>query len=110
MALSDASRRSMELELHPENRENCFTGKISELICDYYGNFEGFILETRVGRHSFRAGGNGLAEVIARVCRERMVISVYADSATRWRIRRITLPYDALLDHRSIVPLARPQS
>ena len=45
MALSDASRRSMELELHPENRENCFTGKISELICDYYGNFEGFILE-----------------------------------------------------------------
>jgi len=54
----------------------CFTGKISGLIFDHFGNFEGFLLdEGRVDR-KFLSRETGVAELVERAWRERLRITV----------------------------------
>lgn len=66
-------------------------GKISELIYDCFGDFEGFVLETCSDRHVFRSCEKAMEEVALRACKERMKVSVVADPNDRHRPLRITL-------------------
>ncbi len=54
-----------------------FTGKISGLIFDHFGDFEGFILETEHGgEHRFHSREKDVAILKERALRERLRITV----------------------------------
>lgn len=56
-----------------------FTGKISGLIFDHFGDFEGFTLETRHGERKFHSRETEMEELAERAWRERLRITVYAE-------------------------------
>ena len=65
---------------HPHPKDGrTFTGKISGLIFDHFGDFEGFILEVENGEHKFFSREEEMAELAERVWRERLRITVHAD-------------------------------
>jgi hypothetical protein len=66
-------------------------GKISELIYDCFGDFEGFSLETCSDRHVFRSCEKAMEEVALRACKERMKVTVVADPNDRHRPLRFIL-------------------
>ena len=70
---------------------HCFTGKICEVIYDCFGDFEGFVLETCSESHRFTSREIGIAEVVLRACRDRMVVSVCVERRRRGRILGIVL-------------------
>jgi murein tripeptide amidase MpaA len=55
---------------------NCYTGKVSEVIFDCFGNFEAFVLETCEKTHRFQSTEAAIGELVLRACRERLWISV----------------------------------
>lgn len=64
----------------PETQEGLeLTGKISGLIFDHFGDFEGFLLETTEGQHRFRSRELDVAELTERAWRERLRVTVIAD-------------------------------
>jgi hypothetical protein len=59
--------------------EHCYTGKVTSLFFDRFGDFEGFDLRTDKGEeHSFRAFENEIEELIYLAWVERFVITVCA--------------------------------
>ncbi len=69
----------------------CFTGKICQVIYDCFGDFEGFVLETCSESHRFSSRKAGIAEIVLRACRDRMLVSVCVERGRRGRILRIVL-------------------
>jgi len=58
-----------------------FTGKVTGIIFDRFGDFEGFLLVTEAGHEkSFLAREHEIEERIREAWRDRMVISVFVDS------------------------------
>jgi len=53
-----------------------FTGKISALIFDNFGDFEGFILKTGLGQHDFHSREAEIKELAERALRERPRVTV----------------------------------
>jgi Pro-kumamolisin, activation domain len=67
---------------HPEHKgEEClsFTGKISHLIFDRFGDFEAFLLDTEDGEREFRSREQDMADLAERAWRERLRITVRAE-------------------------------
>jgi murein tripeptide amidase MpaA len=67
---------------HPKHKgEEClsFTGKISHLIFDRFGDFEAFLLETEDGEREFRSREQDMADLAERAWRERLRITVRAE-------------------------------
>jgi hypothetical protein len=62
----------------PEARHG-YTGKISGLIFDRYGDFDGFVLDTAEREHKFFSREKDMEELAARVWRERLLITVWAE-------------------------------
>lgn len=63
----------------PEPSEHCFTGKVTNLFFDRFGDFEGFDLRTEEGEeHSFRSVEHEIEELIYLAWVERFVITVCA--------------------------------
>jgi hypothetical protein len=61
----------------PEPSEHCYTGKVTNLFFDRFGDFEGFDLRTEKGEeHSFRAFEHEIEELIYLAWVERFVITV----------------------------------
>lgn len=61
----------------PEKEGHCYTGKVTSLLFDRFGDFEGFDLRTEKGaEHSFRAVEPEIAELIYLAWVERFVITV----------------------------------
>ena len=61
----------------PEKEEHCYTGKVTRLLFDRFGDFEGFDLRTERGaEESFRAVEAEIAELIYLAWVERFVITV----------------------------------
>jgi hypothetical protein len=59
---------------HPEH---CYTGKVTDLFFDRFGDFEGFDLHTETGEeHRFRAFEHEIEELIYLAWEERFVITV----------------------------------
>jgi len=63
---------------HPEDRL-CFTGKISGLTFDRFGDFEGFLLDTEDGERKFFSREKEIEELAERAWRERLRITVCAE-------------------------------
>lgn len=53
------------------------TGKISKLMFDHFGDFDGFVLETTHGEHKFFSREVELKQLAERAWRERLRITVY---------------------------------
>jgi hypothetical protein len=62
----------------PDGKRECFMGKVSEVIFDCFGDFEGFVLETcdECHRHHFRTRERGIKKLVLRACKESLLISV----------------------------------
>jgi hypothetical protein len=74
-----------------EKEKGSYTGKVCEVIYDCFGDFEGFVLESCCGRHSFKLCEKGIGEVVLRACRERMVVTVFVEAPPRNKIREIVI-------------------
>ncbi|MFQ5435422.1 MAG: hypothetical protein ACE5FD_11155 [Anaerolineae bacterium] len=62
-----------------EEKRMAFTGKISGLIFDRFGDFEGFLLDTEDGDRKFFSRERDLEELAERAWRERLRITVWAE-------------------------------
>lgn len=68
----DASPRPAEFE---------YTGKVSTIVFDRFGDFEGFTLLTLQGHeHSFRGRERLVKELVQQAWRERILISVFVEA------------------------------
>jgi hypothetical protein len=63
-----------------ERKRHVFTGRVTELLYDCFGAFEGFVIEDCERRHRFRACERGIEKVVRRACRHRSRISVVTAS------------------------------
>lgn len=63
---------------HGEERAE-YTGKISALIFDRYGDFEGFVLDTEDGERTFRATEHQIESLAQRAWLDRILISVIVE-------------------------------
>lgn len=57
----------------------CVTGKISGLLFDRFGDFEGFLLDTEHGEREYLSREKHMAELAERAWRERLRITVCAE-------------------------------
>jgi hypothetical protein len=66
---------------HPrhEERRLAFTGKISGLIFDRFGDFEGFLLDTEDGEREYCSREREVKDSAERAWRERLQITVWAE-------------------------------
>jgi murein tripeptide amidase MpaA len=67
------------LPAKPGEARVAYTGKIAGLVFDHFGDFEGFLLETEEGEHSFHSREKEIEELAERVWRERLRITVWAE-------------------------------
>jgi hypothetical protein len=64
---------------HPDPRHEkllAFTGKVAGLVFDRFGDFEGFLLDTKDGERTFRSREREIKELAERAWRERLRITV----------------------------------
>ena len=59
--------------------EASYTGKISGLIFDHFGDFEGFLLETEHGEHKFSSRERNVEELAGRAWRRRFRVTVVTE-------------------------------
>ena len=64
--------------VHFHDRDGC-TGKISGLIFDKFGDFDGFLLDCEHGERKYFSRERDIAKLAERALRERLRITVYAD-------------------------------
>jgi len=76
---------------HDDDERQGYTGKITGLIYDRAGDFDGFLLDTDDGQRAFDSREPGIEDVAGRAWSERILTSVYADAAEPWRPVRIVL-------------------
>lgn len=67
------------------------TGKVSKLVYDRFGDFEGFVLDAEEGELFFIAREAELEEVVRRAWAERVLTTVYSDGGDRRRPQAIVL-------------------
>jgi murein tripeptide amidase MpaA len=87
---------------HPEH-EPCltFTGKISQLIFDRFGDFEAFLLDTEQGEHEFYSRERDMADLAERAWRARFRITVRAQQRSPHRPLSISFHQPPALPFRS---------
>ncbi|HEV3501330.1 MAG TPA: M14 family metallopeptidase [Bradyrhizobium sp.] len=77
---------------HDHHREiHCYTGKVSEVIFNCFGNFEGFVLESCGEVHRFSSLEAAIGELVLRACRERLWISVCVEKGRESHICEIVV-------------------
>lgn len=74
--------------VYEPGKGRCVTGKVCEVIYDGNGVFEGFVLRTSSGRHTFRSNERAVGRIVQRACKERRCITVCVDNKTE-KISRI---------------------
>jgi hypothetical protein len=72
-----------------DHRLDCYTGKVSKVIFNCFGNFEGFVLESCDDTHRFRSTEAAIGELVLRACRERLWISVCVKEGRKTHICEI---------------------
>ncbi len=68
-----------------DRKGKAFTGKISALTFDHFGDFDGFILETSHGEPKFHSREAEIEELAERAWRERLRITVHAEGHESYR-------------------------
>lgn len=71
--------------------QKAFTGKVTQIVYNCFGDFEGFVLEDCDNRHRFTSCEKSLEEVVHRACRDRLKITVYISNADRERTGRLDI-------------------
>lgn len=56
-----------------------YTGKVSHLLYDFFGDFDGFYLENREGEHKFHRRERDVEQLITRCWRERLRLTIIVD-------------------------------
>jgi murein tripeptide amidase MpaA len=72
-----------------EEDRDCFTGKVSEVIFDCFGDLEGFVLATCEKFHRFKTTEKGIKDLVLLACKERLLITVCVGRECRGKIREI---------------------
>ncbi len=68
------------------------SGKVSGLLYDHFGDFEGFTLETYAGNHfRFFSQESAILEIVRTAWIERYVVTVITTTKTTRRVRRILI-------------------
>jgi len=70
-----------------------FTGKVSSLLYDRWGDFEGFTLDTEAGERLFRSREHTIEDIANRAWTERILVVVYARAGDPHRPERIVFKY-----------------
>jgi len=78
LAMADGSIRGTKRTTSTKKRIE-FTGKITGLIFDRFGDFEGFLLDTKDGDRRFTSREREVEELAERVWRCRLNITVWTE-------------------------------
>ena len=78
---------------HDDERRRSFTGKVSELLFDRFGDFTGFRLDTEDGERAFSARENEIEHLAQRAWAERILIRVVVERHAPRRPEAIVLLY-----------------
>lgn len=73
--------------------EKEYTGKVSEVIFDCFGDFEGFVLSDCCSTHAFKTRERGIEEVVLRACKEQLLLSVFVKGGHEHRICKLVIRY-----------------
>ncbi len=76
-----------------ESKRLRFKGKIVEMLYDRWGDFSGFVLETKQGRRRFQSHEHTIEGLANRAWTERTLICVYVDAREPRRPESISLRY-----------------
>ncbi len=68
-----------------------YTGKVSQLLYDCFGDFDGFILDLCPDEQLFKSKEKAIEEIVRRACRERTRVTVYTLPDDKTRPFRIVL-------------------
>jgi len=68
---------------------DCMTGKVSEVIFDCFGDFEGFVIETCDGCRRFASRKKGVSELVLRACKDGLTITVCVKKGSKGHIHEI---------------------
>jgi hypothetical protein len=71
-----------------EDKLDAVTGKISHILYDCFGQFEGFVLETCDGEHTFRIRQRGIEKVVLKACRDHLQVTVWFQES---KVKRIAI-------------------
>lgn len=71
--------------------EHGYAGKVCEVLFDCFGDFQGFVLSDCSGKQAFRTRERGIAEIVLRACKERLVLSVYVEDGHEHKIRKLVI-------------------
>jgi hypothetical protein len=77
----------------PRAGQIAFTGKISGLLYDRWGDFEGFTLDTEAGERLFQSHEHTIEDLANRAWTERILIVVYSRASEPHRPETIVLKY-----------------
>jgi hypothetical protein len=70
-----------------------FTGKVSGILYDRFGDFEGFLLDTEAGERRFSSREHTIEDIATRAWKERTLIIVYVREGHPHRPETILLRY-----------------
>jgi len=68
-----------------------FTGKVSEVIFDCFGDFVGFELCTCSEDHHFHSRERAIGDIVLRACKERLVLSVFVERGKGHKIKELVV-------------------
>ena len=74
-------------------KANAYVGKVSALLYDRYGDFEGFTLDTELGERLFKSREHTIEDLADRAWTERILVGVYTRADDPRRPERIVLKY-----------------
>jgi hypothetical protein len=78
---------------HVKIYEKEYTGKVTEVIFDCFGDFEGFVLSDCCSTHAFKTREHGIEEVVLRACKEQLLLSVFVKGGHEHRIYKLVIRY-----------------
>jgi hypothetical protein len=68
-----------------------FTGKVSEVIFDCFGDFVGFVLCTCSTDHRFHSRERAICDIVLRACKERLMMSVFVEREREHKIKELVI-------------------
>jgi hypothetical protein len=76
---------------HPCERVREYTGKVTEVLYDCFGDIEGFAMSDCCEESIFKTREREVGQIALRACRERLVLTVYVEDEKERRIKRIAV-------------------
>lgn len=71
----------------PKGIQRDLTGKVTRILYDCFGTFEGFVLATCEGEHTFRDCSKGIEEVAGKACRYNLSLTVWFSFTNKKKVK-----------------------